>query len=159
MSNIGPVPSGEIALYEAPDGQIRLDVRLEQETVWLSQAQMAELFGRERSVITKHLRNVFAKGELAAEGTSAKLAQVQTEGGRTVTREVDHYSLDGNKRIGSLLFLEYLRLNGALLRSDSKPRFADNALVALALLVAESDARHKLLMTRVILNLLGDDGA
>jgi len=332
--------TGEIVLYEAADGQIRLDVRVEQETVWLSQAQMAELFGRERSVITKHLRNVYSEGELAVEGTSAKLAQVQTEGGRTVTREVDHYNLDailsvgyrvnskrgtqfriwatrtlrdhvlqgyslnerrlrekgldeieqavallartldhhalvtdegravldvvqqyarswrllleydedrlpeaparpshptadlslvaarraivqmrdalaeraevtglfgqergeqvsgilrsieqtfdgqplypsvearaahllyfvikdhpfvdGNKRIGSLFFLEYLRLNGALLRSDSRPRFADNALVALALLIAESDPGHKQLMIRVILNLLGDDGA
>jgi len=334
------LPSDEIVLYEAPDGQVRLDVRLERETVWLSQAQMAELFGRERSVITKHLRNVYAEGELAVEGTSAKLAQVQTEGGRTVTREVDHYNLDailsvgyrvnskrgtqfriwatrtlrdhvlqgyslnerrlrekgldeieqavallartldhhalitdegravldvvqqyarswrllleydedrlpetparpspptadltldaarraivqmrdalaargevtglfgqergeqlagilrsieqtfdgeplypsvearaahllyfvikdhpfvdGNKRIGSLLFLEYQRLNGVLLRSDSTLRFADNALVALALLIAESDPGHKQLVIRVILNLLGDDGA
>ena len=92
--------TGEIVLYEAPDGQIRLDVRLEQETVWLSQTQMAELFGRERSVITKHLRNVYAEGELAVEGTSAKLAQVQTEGGRTVTREVDHYNLDAILSVG-----------------------------------------------------------
>lgn len=67
--------------------------------------------------------------------------------------------MDGNKRIGCLLFLEYLRLNGALLRSDSTPRFADNALVALALLVAESDPGHKGLVIRVILNLPGDDGA
>lgn len=334
MSNIGPVPSGEIALYEAPDGQIRLDVRLEQETVWLSQAQMAELFGRERSVITKHVNSVFGEGELTREsnvqnlhiassdkpvatysldviisvgyrvnskrGTQFRiwatrtlrdhvlqgyslnerrlrekgLDEIQqavallartldhhalvTDEGRAVLDVVqqyarswrllleydedrlpeaparpshptidltlaaarraivqmrdalaeraevtglfgqergeqlsgilrsieqtfdgqplypsvearaahllyfvikDHPFVDGNKRIGSLLFLEYLRLNGALLRSDSTPRFADNALVALALLVAESDARHKLLMTRVILNLLGDDGA
>ena len=94
------LPSDEIVLYEAPDGQVRLDVRLERETVWLSQAQMAELFGRERSVITKHLRNVYAEGELAVEGTSAKLAQVQTEGGRTVTREVDHYNLDAILSVG-----------------------------------------------------------
>ena len=67
MSSIGSVPSGEIALYEAPDGQIRLDVRLERETVWLSQAQMAELFGRERSVITRHVNNVFGEGELTKE--------------------------------------------------------------------------------------------
>lgn len=92
--------SGEIVLFECPDGQVRLDVRLERETVWLSQAQLAELFGRERSVITKHLRNVYAEGELAAEGTSAKLAQVQTEGGRTVTREVDHYNLDAILSVG-----------------------------------------------------------
>ena len=57
--------SGEVVLYKAPDGQVRLDVRLEQDTVWLTQAQMAELFGRERSVITKHINNVFNEGELA----------------------------------------------------------------------------------------------
>ena len=71
----------------------------------------------------------------------------------------DHPFVDGNKRIGSLLFLEYQRLNGVLLRSDSTLRFADNALVALALLIAESDPGHKQLVIRVILNLLGDDGA
>ena len=70
----------------------------------------------------------------------------------------DHPFIDGNKRIGSLLFLDYLRRNGALLRPDRTPRFADNALVALALLVAESDPSHKPLVIRVILNLLGDDG-
>ncbi len=69
----------------------------------------------------------------------------------------DHPFVDGNKRIGSLFFLDYLRRNGALLRPDGTPRFADNALVALALLVAESDPNHKPLVIRVILNLLGDD--
>ena len=57
-------PRGEILLYAAPDGQISLDVRLEADTVWLSQAQMAELFGRERSVISRHIGNVFREGEL-----------------------------------------------------------------------------------------------
>ncbi|HVS18240.1 MAG TPA: hypothetical protein VMT18_06540 [Planctomycetota bacterium] len=59
-----PEPSrGEVVVYEAPDGEVRVDVRLERETVWLSQQQMAELFGRERSVITKHIRNALKKGE------------------------------------------------------------------------------------------------
>jgi prophage maintenance system killer protein len=334
VSPVDLIPSGEIALYEAPDGQVRLDVRLERETVWLSQAQMAELFGRERSVITRHVNNVFGEGELAKEsnvqnlhiassdkpvaaysldviisvgyrvnskrGTQFRiwatrtlrdhvlqgysinerrlrekgLGEIEqavallartldhqglvTDEGRAVRDVVqqyarswrllleydedrlpeaparpshptadlaldaarraivqmrdalaeraevtglfgqergeqlsgivrsieqtfdgqplypsvearaahllyfvikDHPFVDGNKRIGSLLFLEYLRLNGALLRSDFTPRFADNALVALALLIAESDPGHKQLMIRVILNLLGDDGA
>ena len=60
------IPGAEVALYESADGGIRLDVQLEQETVWLTQAQMAELFGRERSVITKHISNVFAEGERSA---------------------------------------------------------------------------------------------
>lgn len=64
MTATGPIPGGEIALFQAPDGAVRVEVRLERDTVWLTQAQMAELFGRERSVITKHLRNVFRDGEL-----------------------------------------------------------------------------------------------
>ena len=62
----GP-PGGEIVVYEAPNGEVRVDVRLERETVWLSQEQMAELFGRERSVVTKHIRNVFKEGEQSRE--------------------------------------------------------------------------------------------
>lgn len=58
------LPGGEIIVYEAPGGEVRVDVRLERETVWLSQEQIAELFGRERSVVTKHIRNVFKEGEL-----------------------------------------------------------------------------------------------
>lgn len=87
-------PGGEVIVYEAPDGEVRVDVRLERETVWLTQAQMAELFGRERSVVTRHVRNAFLEGELDPAGTSAKFAQVRTEGGRTVTREVEHFNLD-----------------------------------------------------------------
>ena len=71
----------------------------------------------------------------------------------------DHPFSDGNKRIGTLLFLEYLRRNGMLLRADGAFRFSDNTLVALALLVAESDARQKDLMIRLILNLLEDEAA
>ena len=64
MTRNNPEPGGEVALYQTPDGQVRLDVRLERDTVWLTRAQMAELFGRERSVITKHIGNVFKEGEL-----------------------------------------------------------------------------------------------
>jgi prophage maintenance system killer protein len=69
----------------------------------------------------------------------------------------DHPFADGNKRIGSLLFLEYLRRNGLLLRADGAPRLAANAMVALALLIAESDRTQKDLMIRLTLNLLEDD--
>jgi hypothetical protein len=64
MSRQAITPGGEIVLYRSPDGAVRLDVRLEKETVWLRQEQMAKLFGRERSVITKHVRNIFKEGEL-----------------------------------------------------------------------------------------------
>jgi len=327
---------GEVVLYEAPDGEIRLDVRLEQDTVWLTQAQMAELFGRERSVITKHVGSVFRERELEAKSVSANFAHTAEDG---KTYQVDHYNLDvvisvgyrvkskrgtqfriwatrtlkdhllrgytlnekrlrekglgeieqavgllartltqhalvtdegravlevvqqytrawrllleydegrlpekpthplkptsdlsletargaiarlrdslasrgeatalfgqersdqlhgilgaveqtfggeplyptvqaraahllyfvikdhpfadGNKRSGTLLFLEYLRRNRMLTRPDGRPRLADNAMVALALLVAESEPAQKDLMIRLILNLL-EDGA
>ena len=54
----------KMLIYQSEDGKIKIDVRFENETVWLSQAQMCELFGRERSVITKHIRNIFEEGEL-----------------------------------------------------------------------------------------------
>jgi prophage maintenance system killer protein len=327
---------GEVVLYEAPDGQIRLDVRLEQDTVWLTQAQMAELFGRERSVITKHVGTVFRERELEAKSVCAIFAHTAEDG---KTYQVDHYNLDvvisvgyrvkskrgtqfriwatrtlkdhllrgytlnekrlrerglgeieqavgllartltqnalvtdegravlevvqqytrawkllleydegrlaetpirpvkqvtglslddartvivslrasladrgdasdlfgaergdqldgilgaieqtfggqplyptvqaraahllyfvikdhpfsdGNKRVGTLLFLEYLRRNGMLTLTDGRPRLADNAMVALALLVAESEPAQKELMIRLILNLLEDGG-
>jgi prophage maintenance system killer protein len=69
----------------------------------------------------------------------------------------DHPLSDGNKRTGSLLFLDYLRRNNALLGSNGQPRFSDTALVALALLVAESEASHKDLVVRLVLNLLAED--
>ncbi len=87
-------PGGEVVVYEAPDGEARVDVRFDRDTVWLTRQQMAELFGRDRSVVTRHIRNVFGEGELDPKTTCAKFAQVRSEGGRTVSREVDHYSLD-----------------------------------------------------------------
>lgn len=73
MSSPAGVPGGEVLLYEAPDGQVRVDVRLARDTVWLTQAQMVDLFGRDQSVVSRHLRNVFADGELLAEGNMQKM--------------------------------------------------------------------------------------
>ena len=87
-------PDCGIVVYEAPDGEVRVDVRLDRETVWLTQQQMAELFGRDRSVVTRHIRNVYREGELDPKATCSKFAQVQSEGGRTVSREMDHFNLD-----------------------------------------------------------------
>lgn len=70
----------EVVIYEAEDGQTRLQVNLERDTVWLAQEQMAKLFGRERSVITKHIRNVFKEGELAADSVCAKFAHTAADG-------------------------------------------------------------------------------
>ncbi|MHB1412583.1 MAG: RhuM family protein [Thermoleophilia bacterium] len=331
-------PANEIILYQSPDGEINIEVRLERETVWLTQRQMADLFDTSTDNVGLHLKNIFNEGELAESTTTEDYSVVQSEGGRQVRRQLKHYNLDaiisvgyrvsskrgtqfriwatrtlrdyllkgytlneqrlrekgfdeigqavsllsrtltrnelvssegraaieiveqytrawklllqydeeklaetpehpvqpavslsmadanaaiaglrivlyergeatdifgqergdhlgailgaleqtfdgqplyptaqaraanllylvikdhpfvdGNKRIGTLLFLEYLRRNGLLLRPDGQPRLADNAIVALALLVAESDARQKELMIRLILNLIEDE--
>ena len=91
---------GEIVVFEAPDGEIRVDVRLEQDTVWLSLTQLAELFGRDKSVISRHLRNVFTTGELEREATVAKNATVQHEGDREVVREIEYFNLDAIISVG-----------------------------------------------------------
>lgn len=338
MMNRLEKPANEIILYQSPDGEINIEVRLERETVWLTQRQMADLFDTSTDNVGLHLKNIFNEGELAESTTTEDYSVVQSEGGRQVRRQLKHYNLDaiisvgyrvsskrgtqfriwatrtlrdyllkgytlneqrlrekgfdeigqavsllsrtltrnelvssegraaieiveqytrawklllqydeeklaetpehpvqpavslsmadanaaiaglrivlyergeatdifgqergdhlgailgaleqtfdgqplyptaqaraanllylvikdhpfvdGNKRIGTLLFLEYLRRNGLLLRPDGQPRLADNAIVALALLVAESDARQKELMIRLILNLIEDE--
>jgi hypothetical protein len=84
----------EILIYQTEDGRTRINVRLQDETVWLSLNQMAELFQRDKSVISRHISNVFKEGELGPDSTVAKFATVQTEGTRQVARQVDHYNLD-----------------------------------------------------------------
>jgi hypothetical protein len=91
---------GEIVLYQAPDGSVKLDVRLERDTIWLSLNQMALLFEREKSVISRHLRNIYREGELDMESTVAFFATVQDEGGRQVTRRVEYYNLDAIISVG-----------------------------------------------------------
>jgi hypothetical protein len=76
----------EIIIYKTEDGQTKLDVRLENETVWLSQYQLADLFQTDRTSIAKHIKNIYERGELIEESTCAKIAQVQNEGGRSVSR-------------------------------------------------------------------------
>ncbi|MFN8625770.1 MAG: RhuM family protein [Candidatus Binatia bacterium] len=330
---------GQIVVYEAPDGSAQVEVRLERETVWLSQRQMAEIFDTSTDNVGLHLKNVFSEGELDESATTEDYSVVQTEGRRSVRRSVRHYNLDavisvgyrvnsrrgtqfriwatrtlrdhllrgytlnerrlaerglgeieqavgllartltthalvtdegravldvvqrysrswrllleydearlaegpgspvapaarltleearatgarlradlaargeagtlfgqergealagivgaieqtfggealypsaqaraahllyfaikdhpfsdGNKRIGSLLFLDYLRRNHLLLRANGEPRLADNAMVALALLIAESEPAQKNLMVRLVVNLLEDGG-
>ena len=84
---------GEVVLYQ-PDESIRLEVRLEDETVWITQAQMAELFGTNRQAITKHIKNIYQTGELNRDATSYILELVQKEGCRNVKRKNEFYNLD-----------------------------------------------------------------
>ena len=83
----------EIVLYQ-PDATIQLEVRLQDETVWLSQQQMAELFGTDRTSVLRHIHNIYKTHELEEAATCAKIAQVRIEGNRQVRREVPFYNLD-----------------------------------------------------------------
>ena len=83
---------GEIVIYQTQDGITQLDVRLDGDTVWLSQDQMAQLFERDKSVITRHISNIYSEGELPRESTSAKIAFVPQT--RERTYELTYYNLD-----------------------------------------------------------------
>ena len=87
-------------LYTTPNGHVQLDILLQDENLWLTQKGLAELFGVERSVITKHLKNIYDSGELDKVSTCAKFAQVQQEGNRTVRRELEYYNLDAIISVG-----------------------------------------------------------
>lgn len=93
-------PGGEVVLYRAKDGTIALDVRLEQETIWLNLNQIAILFDRDKSVISRHLNNVFKYNELDRNSTVAFFATVQNESGRMVSREVEYFNLDAILSVG-----------------------------------------------------------
>ena len=91
-------PKSQLLLYQAPDGRTRLEVRMQGETVWLSQAQMAELFQRDRSVITRHIRNIFEEGELAEASVCANYAQTAADG---ITYQTVDYDPREWKRIST----------------------------------------------------------
>jgi prophage maintenance system killer protein len=93
-------PRGEVVVYEAPDGQVRVDVRLEQDTVWLTQRQMSELFETTPENVVMHLKNVFSDNELEELATTKDFLVVQTEGKRQVQRTVKHYNLDAIISVG-----------------------------------------------------------
>lgn len=86
--------NSEIIIYQNNDGKIKIDVRLEDETVWLSQAQICDLFQKSKATISEHIKNVFEEGELDSLATVRKFRTVQTEGNRTIERDIDYYNLD-----------------------------------------------------------------
>ena len=90
MENI----DNKIIIYQTEDGDTQIDVRLENDTVWLTQAQMALLFQTDRTSIVRHINNIYKLEELEREGTCAKIAQVQTEGSRRVARTIPYFNLD-----------------------------------------------------------------
>lgn len=93
-------PGGEVVVYEAPDGEVSLSVRLKEETVWLTLRQMVTLFKRDFAVVSGHIRNAYREGEPEREATFAKFATVRREGGRSVQRQIGHFNLDGIISVG-----------------------------------------------------------
>ena len=87
------IKENEIVLYQ-PNETIKLEVRVENDSVWLNQIQMSVLFGTGRQAITKHIKNIYACGELQKEATCSILELVRLEGSRNVTRQIEFYNLD-----------------------------------------------------------------
>lgn len=84
----------DIVVFESEDGEAYLEVTTDYDTVWLTQQQLIDLFQRSKSVISRHINNIFKEGELDRDSVVAKFATVQIEGGREVRREIEHYNLD-----------------------------------------------------------------
>ncbi|MSO14521.1 virulence protein RhuM/Fic/DOC family protein [Rickettsiales endosymbiont of Trichoplax sp. H2] len=90
----------KIILYQSESNEITLDIKLYDETLWLSLNQLSELFERDKSVISRHLKNIFDTEELEFDSTVANFATVQTEGNKQVTRDIDYYNLDAIISVG-----------------------------------------------------------
>lgn len=94
------MPHFELILYQTEDGRTRIQCRFENDSLWLSQAQIADLFQKDVRTINEHLVNIFDEGEVAREATIRKFRIVRAEGGRQVAREIEHYSLDAILAVG-----------------------------------------------------------
>lgn len=94
MNNEKQSPQGDIIIYQTEDGVTKIDVRFVDETVWLTQQQMALLFKSSRTNIVEHIKNIYAEKELEESATCRKFRQVRDEGGRQVEREIPYYNLD-----------------------------------------------------------------
>lgn len=95
-----PLPQSEIILYQTEDGRTRIQCRFQNETLWLTQAQIAELFQTTPQNVTLHLKSIFAEGELSEAATCKDHLQVRLEGGREVTRSLRHYRLEAILAVG-----------------------------------------------------------
>ncbi len=135
----------EIVLYQ-PNELTKLEVRVADETVWLSQAQMAELFGVNRQAITKHLKNIYDSQELKQEATCSILELVQSEGNRMVKREVGFYNLDAiisvGFRVNTIRGIQFRQWANSILKDYMLRGYAINQrILALEERVAEHDKK------------------
>lgn len=92
--------SKELILFSSDDGNVTIDVQLNNDSVWLSLNQLSTLFGRDKSVISRHLKNIYSEQELEQNSTVAKIATVQSEGNREVIRDIEYYNLDAILSVG-----------------------------------------------------------
>ncbi len=161
--------NGDILIFSAPGKKSSVEVRLEKDTVWLSLAQMALLFERDKSVISRHLKNVFASRELIRKAVVAENATTAADGktrfacchpqrngfsrGSTTGARLLLPGFDDLQCIAAI-FLWFLERNTFLYRSDGAKRIADNALVALTIMIAASDPAEKEDIVRLTINLI-----
>lgn len=94
MSDSKEFNQGDIVIYQTDEGNTKIDVHFVDETVWLTQQQMAELFQSSRTNVVEHIKNIYMEGELDEISTCRNFRQVRTEGNRWVAREIPHYNLD-----------------------------------------------------------------
>lgn len=99
-SETPPPPGGQFLVYQTQDGKLKIDVRFDGETVWLTQQHMAELFQTTQQNISLHLQNIYAEGELQLEATHKESLTVRQQGARSVRRRLDFYNLDAILSVG-----------------------------------------------------------
>lgn len=120
--------NSNMIMYTTEDGLTKIEVTFDEDTVWLSLEQMAELFQRDKSTISRHIKNIFAEGELRQEATVAKFATVQTEGSRQVSRDIEYYNLDViisvGYRVKSLRGTQFRIWASSILKEYMKKGFA-----------------------------------
>ena len=118
---------GNIIIYQTEDGYTRIEVKMEQETVWLSQQQMSTLYQTSRTNVVEHIKHIFEEGELDENSTCRKFRQVQKEGNRDVAREIPFYNLDmimqqvqitTRNRMSQSVFLRLYKTNCILRHTD-----------------------------------------
>lgn len=132
--------NSQLIIYQTPQEDTHIDVRVKGDTIWLTQRQIAELFGTKVPAIPKHIKNIFASGELQEDTVISKV--------ETTTRHCGHAIPVVPQRLWNPL------CNGILYNEDGSKRIADNTLVALTLIIAESRTEEKDTMVKVIVNLI-----
>jgi hypothetical protein len=123
----------EIIIYQTEDGQTKIDVLFSDDNVWLPLDKIARLFGRDKSTISRHLKNIFEEGELEVESTVAKFATVQTEGTRQISREIEYYNLNAiiavGYRVKSLCGVQFRKWATEVLKEYMRKGFAGKTVV------------------------------